>query len=94
MSHLLSTQLPYFPLILCFSLEDTKSEIKKKYSHVEVKTVQFDFAAANNADYERLKSELSKLEIGVLYNNVGVSYDYADALQNVPVEKVLRIRLL
>jgi hypothetical protein len=47
-----------------------------------------DFATASAADYTRLQSEISKLEIGALYNNVGVSYDYADALQNIPEEKV------
>ena len=70
-------------------MEETKADIKKKYADIDVKTVQFDFASATNADYEKLKAELSKLEIGVLYNNVGVSYDYAEALQNVPDEKVL-----
>ena len=47
-----------------------------------------DFGTASAADYTRLQSEISKLEIGVLYNNVGVSYDYAEALQNIPEEKV------
>jgi 17beta-estradiol 17-dehydrogenase / very-long-chain 3-oxoacyl-CoA reductase len=69
-------------------LEETKADIKSKCADIEVKTIQFDFASATTADYEKLKSELSKLEIGVLYNNVGVSYDYAEALQNVPDEKV------
>ena len=56
---------------------------------VQDKTVQFDFASATAADYSRLKNELASLEIGVLYNNVGVSYDYAEMLQDVPEEKVL-----
>ncbi len=47
-----------------------------------------DFATASEADYTRLQTEISKLDIGVLYNNVGVSYDYAEALQNIPEEKV------
>ena len=50
-----------------------------------------DFSSATAADYDRLKAVLSNLEIGVLYNKVGVSYDYAEALQNIPDEKVLEI---
>ena len=69
-------------------LEETKKEIIGKYPTVEIKTVAMDFATASAADYSRLQTEISKLEIGVLYNNVGVSYDYAEALQNIPEEKV------
>ena len=72
-----------------FRLEETKKEILAKYPSIEIKTVAMDFSTASAADYTRLQSEISKLEIGVLYNNVGVSYDYAEALQNIPEEKVL-----
>ncbi len=71
-----------------FRLEETKNEIKEKYSSVEVKLVTFDFSSASPADYARLKGELSSLDIGVLYNNVGVSYEYAEYLQDVPEDKV------
>ena len=71
-----------------FRLEETKKEILGKYPSIEIKIVALDFATASAADYTRLQAEISKLEIGVLYNNVGVSYDYAEAFQNIPEEKV------
>ena len=73
------------------SLNETSKELNEKYPKVEIKTVTMDFSSATAADYDRLKAVLSNLEIGVLYNNVGVSYDYAEALQNIPDEKVLEI---
>ena len=55
---------------------------------MEVKQVALDFSKATPADYERLKKEITGLEIGVLYNNVGVSYDSAEVLQDLSEEKV------
>ena len=39
-------------------------------------------------EHRRITKELSALEIGVLYNNVGVSYDHAEVLQDVSEEKI------
>ena len=50
---------------------------EKKYK-VETKIIDVDFT--NSTIYDRIKSEISNLEIGVLINNVGMSYDHPEFL--------------
>mmetsp|Transcript_16387 Transcript_16387/g.39976 ORF Transcript_16387/g.39976 Transcript_16387/m.39976 type:complete len:312 (+) Transcript_16387:34-969(+) len=69
-------------------LADAKKEIKEKAPNVEVKEVQFDFSSASQADYARLEKEIGSLEVGILYNNVGVSYDHAEVLLDITDEKI------
>ncbi|CAI4229020.1 unnamed protein product [Auanema sp. JU1783] len=64
-------------------LEDTKKEILAKYSNVEIKVFSFDFTVGSSADYEPLFAELNKIKIGVLVNNVGMSYEYPEVLHKV-----------
>ena len=45
---------------------------------VEIETFAFDFSAGNFADYAPLLAELKKYEVGVLVNNVGLSYEYPE----------------
>lgn len=48
-------------------LEETKSEITKKYSGVTVKVVAFDFTSADLSAYEKtITSEIKGLDIGIL----------------------------
>eukprot|EP01068_Selenidium_serpulae_P003385 Selendium_serpulae@DN3027_c0_g1_i1.p1 len=57
-------------------LENTKSEIKQVCKGVpEVKTIQADFAAKDqDALWTNLEAELKNIDVGVLINNVGMSY--------------------
>ncbi|KAE9548807.1 hypothetical protein FO519_007977 [Halicephalobus sp. NKZ332] len=65
-------------------LEDTKEEIQKKYSNVDIKLIAFDFTSADLSEYEKtITAQIQKLEIGVLVNNVGYSYEYPDVLHKV-----------
>ncbi|CAJ0577298.1 unnamed protein product, partial [Mesorhabditis spiculigera] len=64
-------------------LEATKKEIKDKYSNVEIKTYTFDFSTGKYADYVPLLEELKKYDIGVLVNNVGLSYEYPERMHLV-----------
>lgn len=52
-------------------LEQVASEIEKAYS-VETKIVVFDFT--NQDGYDRIGLDLKDLDIGILINNVGMSY--------------------
>jgi len=69
-------------------LKAAEKEIKDKSPNVQTKVVAFDFSKGSPADYAKLASELKGLEVGVLYNNVGVSYDHAELLQELSDEKI------
>ncbi|XP_071497171.1 very-long-chain 3-oxoacyl-CoA reductase-B-like [Diadema antillarum] len=69
-------------------LKDVATQIGEKYN-VETKTLAVDFCG--NADiYGRIKEALAELEIGVLINNVGMSYSFPQFLTEIEdVEKFL-----
>jgi 17beta-estradiol 17-dehydrogenase / very-long-chain 3-oxoacyl-CoA reductase len=69
-------------------LKAAEKEIKEKSPDVQTKTISFDFSKGTAADYAKLGAELKSLEIGLLYNNVGVSYDHAEYLQELTDEKI------
>ncbi|EGT50980.1 CBN-LET-767 protein [Caenorhabditis brenneri] len=64
-------------------LDETKKEILEKYPTIEVRTVAYDFTNAAPSGYKDLLAELNQVEIGVLVNNVGLSYEYPDVLHKV-----------
>lgn len=60
----------------------------------EARTVQLDFAAAGDADWARVRSELSGIDVGVLVNNVGQSYAHAEYLHNLEdgdIDRLIRV---
>lgn len=63
-------------------LEDVAQEIEKKYS-VKTKTVAVDITD-DSSIYDKIRTEIQDLDIGVLVNNVGMSYSYAEYLTKVP----------
>eukprot|EP00961_Rhodomonas_salina_P174825 2358347-Rhodomonas_salina.1 len=62
-------------------LQEVKEEIAEKFSGIEIKMVPYDFAKATKSDFDNLKDQVVKLEVGLLYNNVGISYEHAEYLQ-------------
>lgn len=65
-------------------LDEVKQEVLQKAPNVEVRTISFDFTNANLGDYEeKIVRQLKGLEVGVLVNNVGMSFDYPDRFDKI-----------
>ncbi|KAM3723726.1 Very-long-chain 3-oxooacyl-coA reductase [Dirofilaria immitis] len=61
-------------------LNAVREELEKECS-VEVRTIAFDFTSGSVDEYEKtVLSLLRKLDIGILVNNVGVSFSYPEVI--------------
>lgn len=66
---------------------------------MEVKLIQADFSQTDSGLYDRIREELGGLEVGVLVNNVGISYPSAlffhelDGVDNTLIDKLLSINI-
>jgi len=58
-------------------LAAVKAEIEEKYPKVGVKTLAVDFSNFTAPQAATVKAALYGLEVGVLVNNVGISYEFA-----------------
>ena len=57
---------------------------------VTVKIIVVDFSDGAEI-YDKIRTELSGLEIGILINNVGVSYEYPDYFLNIPDNRLWQL---
>ncbi|KAK4841788.1 hypothetical protein QYF36_010545 [Acer negundo] len=56
-------------------LETVSSELQSEFQNIKIKTVEFDFSTANGAGL--IEEAVDGLEVGVLINNVGITYPSA-----------------
>lgn len=71
-------------------LEDVQKEIKEKYPSVEVKIVVCDYSKFDDAAEAKVKAALPS-DIGVLINNVGVSYRYPQYYHEISQEEAMQL---
>ncbi|KAL0431605.1 UNVERIFIED_CONTAM: Very-long-chain 3-oxoacyl-CoA reductase 1 [Sesamum radiatum] len=64
-------------------LKEVSESIKSKYGSTQIKNVVVDFSGDLDDGVSRIKEAIQGLDIGLLINNVGVSYPYARFLHEV-----------
>lgn len=69
-------------------LEEVSASIKSKSGSTQIKTVVVDFSGDLDDGVSRIKEAIQGLDVGLLINNVGVSYPYARFFHEVD-EKLL-----
>ncbi|XGW15969.1 hypothetical protein V3C99_001435 [Haemonchus contortus] len=64
-------------------LDEVEKDLCQKYNKVSVKTIAFDFCAGSVDAYKPLLEALDKVDVGILVNNVGMSYEYPEILHEI-----------
>ena len=72
-------------------LDTVKGELEAKYPKVEVTTVAVDYSRFDIAAQARVKKVIDNLDIGVLVNNVGMSYARPFDFLEAPLELTDRL---
>eukprot|EP00596_Hydrurales_sp_CCMP1899_P002386 CAMPEP_0119042400 /NCGR_PEP_ID=MMETSP1177-20130426/14999_1 /TAXON_ID=2985 /ORGANISM="Ochromonas sp, Strain CCMP1899" /LENGTH=264 /DNA_ID=CAMNT_0007009175 /DNA_START=248 /DNA_END=1042 /DNA_ORIENTATION=- len=69
-------------------LNDCAAELKAKYPKIEVKVLDVDYSDFSSSIRARVAAFLDGLDIGVLVNNVGISYPYTKFFHELEDERV------
>ncbi|CAK8578724.1 unnamed protein product [Lathyrus sativus] len=77
-------------------LETVRNEIQTKHSHVQIKTVTIDFSGEISAGLVEIEALARVLDLGVVINNVGITYPKAMYFHEVEEEtwmKMVRVNI-
>lgn len=67
-------------------LKDVSDSIQAKFGKTQIKTVVVDFTGDLSEGIKRISETIEGLDVGVLVNNVGISYPYARFFHEVDEE--------
>jgi len=68
-------------------LEKVKREVEAAYP-VQVNHLTVDYAALTDHDIEAIRRKLASLDVGILYNNVGMSYEHPKEFHELTVREI------
>lgn len=77
-------------------LETGQQEIKQKY-RVQVQTLAVDFGKLDTAALTAIHDAVRRVDVGLLVNNVGISYDHAeylDAIDDQLIDDLVQINVV
>jgi len=72
-------------------LAETAKELKAKYSKVQVEQLKIDFSNFDAAARSTVKAKVEKLDVGVLVNNVGLSYPFTKYFHELKDDEIASI---
>jgi len=76
-------------------LDEQAKELNSKFK-IETKVYAMDFSSQDLSMFDRVKEFIKDLDIGILINNVGMSYDHAEyfnQLEKEKIENLIRINI-
>jgi len=68
-------------------LDEQAKFLESKFK-IQTKTVTVDFSQGSPSIFEPVKAAIEGLDVGILVNNVGMSYDHAEYYLNLSKEKI------
>jgi len=78
-------------------LKEAKTEIETATNNkVSVKTLAIDFSTADKSTYQSIQKEISTVDVGILVNNVGVSYENCEYFHDVSdsiIDSLIKINI-
>lgn len=74
-------------------LESTKQDILKQYPGITIDICAIDFSKLQQNDLDKLNNIIksNNYKVGILVNNVGLSYSYPDYLHNLTIDNVQQL---
>jgi len=78
-------------------LDECKAKLVLDFPAVQFQSIQADFNVDTPETYQRIERGLKDIDVGILINNVGKSYDYAeyfDLVTDELVESLIRINIM